>query len=232
MSLIPSGNAPHAVSSSATPKAAFLATSSVLGSAPSAVLGRQSLRQLVGVVVGVACLLIALRVTAQEAGATSGSEGGSKAPSMQTMVDQARALEQRIQRIMDEAEAMKTAIAESKDLQASQCSSTAMPLLSSAKRLADGHVAAIRTAEASGDRETVNTELQQLTVMHERMATTLGELKQCASGGGSSPDSSVQLETQKGDSPNVEPEKTLQDLSAQSADTPSASPFFNDKETP
>lgn len=199
---------------------------------PQQLLPRQTMRQLLGVAVGVACLLMALRVTAQEAGGGTGKPSGGAASSLVEMGEQATALESRIKRMKEEADSVSAAIGESKNLQASECVVAPTSALRGAVRLSEGYAESVRAAVAANDSKAATDSLSQLSVMHERVSTALGEIKQCASGGGSSPDNAVQIEKQEGQAPDVKPEQSLSDLSAQSADTPSASPFFEEKKTP
>lgn len=190
-------------------------------------LSRQTLRQLLGVAVGVACLLLALRVTAAETGGSD--KTGSAKSSLDELGDQATALENRIKRMKDEADVVSAEVADSKKLQAIECLVAPTAALRGAVRLSEGYAEAVRTAVAGKDSKGASDALSQLTVMHERVSTALGEIKQCGSGGGAAADSAVQLEKQEGAAPDVKPEQTLDDLSAKSADTPSASPFFEEQ---
>lgn len=195
-------------------------------------LPRQTMRQLLGVAVGVACLLLAMRVTAQESGGSTDKAAGGKSDSLVELGAQASNLESRIRRMKDEAETVNAAIGESKNLQASECAGAPMIALRGAVRLSEGYADAVRAAVEANDSKSATDSLSQLSVMYEKVSTALGEVKQCASGGGSSPDNAVQIEKQEGQAPDVKPEQSLNDLSAQSADTPSASPFFEEKKTP
>lgn len=184
-------------------------------------LGGRGLRLLVAVGFGVACLFVALLVSAQE----SGKAGDPAVVAKQ--LEQARAYVARMGSLIGGAFNELEEARKAQNVSRVNCVGEAVSTMKGLLRLSEGNLLVMQECASRNDVGCTDHEAVKISIAFNKTEELDGQLKGC---GGPAVDGAIDgrpvIEKNLGDAPDLDPTEGLNDLAAKLENPPSASPFY------
>jgi hypothetical protein len=182
---------------------------------------RSSPRMLVAMAFGIACLLVAAVVIAQDAGKGDRGQIDSQLQQGQAYVDRMRAM---VNAGFAEREEART----SQNVSRVNCVSEALGMMKNLLRLAEGLQVAMQECASRKEASCTDHEYQKISIAFNKCEELEGQLKGC---GGPAVDGAIDgkpvvEKTVDPEMPDINPTSGLSDLLPKLELVPSASPFF------
>lgn len=184
--------------------------------------GRRGVRLLVAVAFGVACLFVALLVSAEE----------TKQPAdpavLAKQLEQARAYVARMGSLIGGAFNELEEARKAQNVSRVNCVGEAVGTMKGLLRLSEGNLLVMQECVSRNDAACTNHEHVKISIAFNKTEELDGQLKGC---GGPAVDGAIDgrpvIEKNVGDTPDVDPTEGLNDLSPKLENPPSASPFYS-----
>lgn len=184
-------------------------------------LGGRGGRLLVAVAFGIACLFVALVVSAQDAKQTNDPGKIAK------QLEEARAYVARMGSLIGGAFTELEEARKAQNVSRVQCVGEAVSTMKGLLRLSEGNLLVMQECASRGDGACTDHEHVKISIAFNKTEELDGQLKGC---GGPAVDGAIDgrpvIEKYAGDSPDLNPTEGLNDMSPQLENPPSASPFY------
>lgn len=183
--------------------------------------GGRGVRLMVAVAFGVACLFVALFVSAQEAKPSADPAQVAK------QLEQARAFVARMGSLIGGAFNELEEARKAQNVSRVNCVGEAVSTMKGLLRLSEGNLLVMQECVSRNDAGCTNHEFVKISIAFNKTEELDGQLKGC---GGPAVDGAIDgrpvIEKNVGDTPDLDPTQGLNDMAPQLENPPSASPFY------